>query len=112
MIPWIKSGTPGGIEEVSEVFQAGLRQVDIEKLTEYAFRMGSKALIQRLGFFLDLNKVPTPKKLEQQMLNSIKSSRLYLAPLERWNKKGEFNSRWNLIVNIPLERLAGGEKAR
>lgn len=102
----------GGTEEVSEVFQAGLPQVDIERLTNYAFRMGSKALIQRLGFFLDLNKVPIPKKIEQRMLNSIKSSRLYLAPLERWNRKGEFNSRWNLIVNIPLERLARGEKAR
>lgn len=102
----------GGTEEVSEVFQAGLPQVDIEMLTNYAFRMGSKALIQRLGFFLDLNKVPIPKKIEQRMLNSIKSSRLYLAPLERWNRKGEFNSRWNLIVNIPLERLARGEKAR
>jgi len=38
----------GGTEEVSEVFQAGLPQVDIERLTNYAFRMGSKALIQRL----------------------------------------------------------------
>jgi len=102
----------GGTEEVSEVFQAGLPQVDIERLTNYAFRMGSKALIQRLGFFLDLNKVPIPKKIEQRMLNFIKSSRLYLSPLERWNRKGEFNSRWNLIVNIPLERLARGEKAR
>ncbi len=101
----------GGIEELSEVIKNGLSEINIEKLIDYAFKMGSKALIQRLGFFLDLDKVSLPENLEKQMLEEIKSSRLYLAPPKEWGREGEFNSRWRLVVNVPLERLAKKEEA-
>jgi predicted transcriptional regulator of viral defense system len=107
-----KIGYAGGIEEVSEVFKNALGESNIEKLIDYAFKMGSKALIQRLGFLLDLNEVSLPENLEKQMIEKIKSSRLYLAPPKVWGKKGEFNSRWRLVVNIPLERLAKREEER
>lgn len=70
---------------------------DADKLMNYAKRMKSKALVQRLGYLLELNRVKVPATFNKwigknyALLNS-------LLP-----KKGVTNAKWKIIVNEVLE---------
>jgi predicted transcriptional regulator of viral defense system len=70
---------------------------DTKKLMNYAKRMDSTVLIQRLGYLLELNKKKVPATFNKQ----IGKNYALLNPLIP--KKGIKNSKWKIIVNEVLE---------
>lgn len=100
----------GGIEEVTSVIYSGLKgKVDCKKLVDYAIRMNSHSMVQRLGFLLDflqkegLIKFPSRKK--EDLLKHVGKTTIYLASTRKYRKGGDFNKDWNIIQNVPRDRL-------
>ena len=85
----------GGISEVFKAIDGAKEEFNVGKLTAYAKKMRNAAILNRLGFFLELLGIKTP----------IKPSNHYvmLDPLNK--KKGEYNAKWKLIENIRKKEL-------
>ncbi len=98
----------GGMEQLVRITWRGLPRVKKEKLVEYAVRMSSHALIQRLGFIIDflvkeeLVK-PLPRNLRDKMLGHVGKAAIYLD--SRKPRTGEFSKEWRIINNVPREQL-------
>ena len=95
----------GGIEEVTRVVNSAKKNIDFEKLTEYALRMGSFSVIQKLGFLLDFVNAKIPVRLRKKLIQNIGSSPVYLGNIKRWGIKGEYYKEWNIICNVPEKHL-------
>lgn len=128
-----KMGYAGGIVEVARVVHSSLRQdfgeslvlwprdrglsraaqdttphrVDLEKLADYALRMESKALVQRLGYLLETLGDSLPPGLEDRLLSGIGKSKTYLGPNSRWGTGGDYDPKWQVVVNVPAQQLMG-----
>jgi len=98
----------GGMEQLVRITWRGLPRVKKEKLVEYAVRMSSHALIQRLGFIIDflvkedLVK-PLPRNLKDKMLGHVGKAAIYLD--SRKPRTGEFSREWRIINNVSREQL-------
>ncbi|TEU04772.1 hypothetical protein E3I90_05630 [Candidatus Bathyarchaeota archaeon] len=98
----------GGMEQLVRITWRGLPRVKKEKLVEYAVRMSSHALIQRLGFIIgflvkeDLVK-PLPRNLKDKMLGHVGKAAIYLD--SRKPRTGEFSREWRIINNASREQL-------
>lgn len=97
----------GGIVEVARIVHSGRDRVDLEKLADYALRMGSKALVQRLGYLLESLGDCLPAWLEDKLLTGIGKSKTYLGPASRWRTGGDYDSKWQVVVNVPPQQLMG-----
>jgi predicted transcriptional regulator of viral defense system len=88
----------GGITEV--IRGISLKQNDIkwEKLIRYANRFPSKAVTKRLGYLLESLNLGTDqiKALEK----SVRLAKDYVLLEPKGEKKGTYNQRWHLSVNI------------
>jgi Predicted transcriptional regulator len=76
----------GGIREVFDVLKNGLKKVDVTRLVDYAVRMGSNSLIQRLGFLLEDTGIEFN---EETLLKHMSRSTAFLDP--HGEKKGKFH---------------------
>jgi len=85
----------GGIREVFDVLKNGLKKVDVTRLMDYAVRMGSNSLIQRLGFLLEDTGIEFN---EETLLKHMSRSTAFLDP--HGEKKGKFHKKWRIICNI------------
>jgi len=98
----------GGVEQLARIAWRGLARVDKAKLVDYALRMGSQSLVQRLGFIIDyLSKEgliqPLPAGLKSELLKSVGDTSIYLDSSRA--KKGFFSKDWKVIDNVPKEQL-------
>lgn len=98
----------GGVEQLVRIIWRGLPRVRKEKLVEYAVRMNSHVLIQRLGFIIgflvkeELVK-PLTRNLRDEMLRHVGKAAIYLD--SRKPRTGEFSKEWRLINNVPRGQL-------
>lgn len=100
----------GGIEEVTSVIYSGLKgKVDCKKLVDYAIKMNSYSMVQRLGFLLDfLQKeglIEFPSRKKEDLLKHVGKTTIYLASTRKYRKGGDFNKDWNIVQNVPRDRL-------
>ena len=102
-----KMGYAGGIIEVARVVHSARSKVDLEKLADYALRMGSRALVQRLGYLLETLTGPLPQELAAKLLAAIGKSKTYLGPISRWGTGGDYDPKWQVVVNVPTQQLWG-----
>ena len=98
----------GGVEQLARITWRGLAKVDKAKLVDYAIRMESYALIQRLGFIIDsLSKEdlvePLPSNLRDQLLSHIGIAPIYLDSKKA--KTGSFSKDWRVIDNVQKDQL-------
>lgn len=98
----------GGIEQLARITWRGLRRVNREKLVKYAVKMGSHALVQRLGFIIDfLGKEELVEPLSLDLKNMLREHVgkpvIYLDP--RRPKTGGFSKEWRIINNISRSQL-------
>jgi len=95
----------GGIKEVAMVLHAALRKADHAKLVDYAIRMGSSALIQRLGFLSDVLRERFGEGLSHRLTSRLRKhvgrSLIYIGPTDRFGYRGTFNKAWRVVENIP-----------
>ena len=98
----------GGIEQLGRIIWRGFRKIDQEKLVDYAIRMKSHALVQRLGFIIDfLTREGLIKSmssdLRKLLLDSVGKAPIYLDP--RRPRRGSFSKEWRVICNVSRDQL-------
>jgi predicted transcriptional regulator of viral defense system len=98
----------GGIEQLARITWRGFARIDQSKLVDYAIKMKSYALVQRLGFIIDsltregLVK-PLPSDLRKLLLNNVGRTPIYLDT--RKPKTGSFSKEWRIVSNISKDQL-------
>lgn len=98
----------GGVEQLARITWRGLAKIDKAKLVDYAIRMESHALIQRLGFIIDsLSKEdivqPLPSNLRNRLLCHTGEAAIYLDSKKA--KRGSFSKDWRVIDNVQKDQL-------
>lgn len=92
----------GGITEVAKGIWNARNEIDFVKILDYAKKMSNSAVIKRLGYLLEileLDKIFNVSVLKKVIGKGFSS----LDPL--LPKKGQYNSQWNILVNISKEEL-------
>ena len=104
-----KPAYAGGIGEVVAILRSALRRSDHQKLVDYAIRMDSSTLIQRLGFLSELLQQKLGCGLSSQLTATLRKhvgrSSIYIAPPSRFGCRGAFNRTWRVVENVSRERL-------
>lgn len=98
----------GGIEQLARIVWRGFPQINREQLVDYALRMKSHSLVQRLGFIIDfLEKENLMESLSLHLKMSLKSyvgnATVYLD--RRRPRKGTFSRDWRVMNNVSEEQL-------
>jgi len=97
----------GGIAEVLAVIHNGLKEVERQKLTNYAVRMRSHSLIQRLGYLIDVlaseGLTSFPEETRKKLLKHVGNTVIYLDPSRE--KRGRLAKAWNIIANVAENEL-------
>ncbi len=96
----------GGMAEVAKCISNARDSISIEKVLEYAQRMGNSTIIKRLGFLLDILDIRY-LELYPRMMGMISPGMSILDPTirPRQDSKGKYNTKWNLLVNVPKDSL-------
>jgi len=92
----------GGITEVAKGLWMQRERVNPEQLVAYSIRLGTGAVIRRLGFLLKLYEIGTSKTMET-LRDHLTGSYVPLDPV--LPKQGKHLHRWRLHLNIEPEEL-------
>ncbi len=85
----------GGITEIIKAIDSAREELDFKKLEDYAKKIENQAVVNRLGYILELLGIGT---------NLIPSKHyVFLDPLIK--KKLNYNAKWKIIENISKENL-------
>jgi predicted transcriptional regulator of viral defense system len=93
----------GGIPEVAKSLWNAKEAVSIEKIAGYAERMGNCAIVKRLGYLVESLDMDVDLEVLSKLRGMI-SQGMSALDLTR-PKKGMYNTRWNLLLNISEETL-------
>jgi predicted transcriptional regulator of viral defense system len=100
----------GGIGEVSRIVARAGRRVSWEALLGCLRRFGESALVQRLGYLLELNRVEVPTEALAALRALVRpGSKIPLGPRDKWGLRGPLSAAWNVIENVPREVLLAGD---
>jgi predicted transcriptional regulator of viral defense system len=95
----------GDIPEIAGMLQRGRGRLDWDKLAKYGLRFESQALIQRLGYLLDLLRLPVTAEARDLLLAAIGKSTPYLGRPGKWGTGGEYDATWRIVDNVPRQEL-------
>ncbi len=95
----------GGIVEVAAVLRAAQRRVSWNQVGEYALRMNSRSLVQRLGYLADLLALPLSAATRAKLQSVIQHGKAYLGPTTTWGSGGQYDATWQVVVNVPTRQL-------
>jgi predicted transcriptional regulator of viral defense system len=96
----------GGIGEVSRIVSRAAAKVSWDELIGLARKWGSSALVQRLGYFVDLHGVDIPDHVRMALLELVRpKSKIQLASRRKWGSSGKLVRPWNVIENVPRDVL-------
>ncbi len=97
----------GGITEVVKGIWNAREELDFGKMLDYAKKICNSAAVKRLGYLLGILEID--KRISINNLRTmIKKGFSSLDPL--LPKKGEYNSQWNLLLNVSQEELLSFRK--
>lgn len=100
----------GGIGEVSRVVARAAGKVSWDVLLGLARRWGSSALVQRLGYFIDLHRVNVPNRVQAAFLDLVHpQSKIQLGSRRKWGTTGKLVRPWNVVENVPRDVLISDE---
>lgn len=85
----------GGIIEVIKSIDSAREELDFRKLEVYAKKMENHAIINRLGYIMELLGIKTKLKPSKHYV--------FLDPLIK--KKISYNAKWKIIENVPKTNL-------
>jgi len=92
----------GGIQEIIKGLWKAKDEIIPEKMIRYARQMGNSVVFKRLGYLLEVLELNDLSDLEN-LKNYVKKGYSLLDPL--LPRKGSYDSKWNLIINISHEDL-------
>jgi len=93
----------GGLKEIIRGLWSKQKQIDWDKLIQYAKRYHSKAAVKRLGFTLE--KLNLGIDCISSLENIISSKKDYVLLDPNGPKLGRYLSRWKLRININEEEI-------
>jgi len=93
----------GAIPEVAKSLWNAREKVSIEKIVIYAERMGNTAIVKRLGYLVESLSINVDLEILSKMREMISFGMSALDPTRP--KKGKYNTRWNLLLNVSKEAL-------
>ena len=85
----------GGVIEIIKTIDSAKEELDFRKLEDYAKKMKNHAVINRLGYILELLNIETKLKPSKHYV--------FLDPLLK--NKISYNTKWKIIENIPKTGL-------
>jgi predicted transcriptional regulator of viral defense system len=85
----------GGAREIFSALKAGLKELNVKKLADYALRVESKAVVRRLGFLLEECGF---KGKELELLSKHKGNGFELLD-PSLKRKNNFEKKWLLDIN-------------
>jgi predicted transcriptional regulator of viral defense system len=91
----------GGIAEVARIIVRAAPRLDWDKVADYAGRIGSVALVQRLGYLAMKAGVALPAASRQRLRACLKrNSRSFLDPSGP-KDRATYDQEWQVLVNVP-----------
>jgi len=93
----------GAIPEVAKSLWNAKDKVSVEKIANYAERMGSTAIVKRLGYLVESLNISVDPEILLKMRKMISPGMSALDPTR--SREGTYSSRWNLLLNISKETL-------
>jgi predicted transcriptional regulator of viral defense system len=91
----------GGISEVAKAMMMRQKDLSAARLVEYAEKLGVGAVLQRLGFLMELHKF-SPVEVER-LQKQVGSSYTLMDPT--LPREGKFLARWKLRLNVTPEEF-------
>jgi len=108
-----RPGFSGDIPEIAAMLAYGNSRLDWGKLADYAARFESQALVQRLGYLLEVLKLPVEGVIRDRLsATSGSKSKCYLGQPSRWGTGGNYHPAWRVVDNIPNQELFAEIEAR
>jgi predicted transcriptional regulator of viral defense system len=95
----------GDIPEIAGMLQRGQGRLNWNRLAEYALRFESQALVQRLGYLLDILQLPLVGESRDRLAECVGKSTPYLGRRGQWGTGGKYNSAWRIVDNVPRQEL-------
>lgn len=100
----------GGVGEVSRIVARAAGKVSWDAVLGLVRRWDSSALVQRLGYFLDLHAVDLPGHVRAALLELVHpQSKIQLASRRQWGTTGKLVRPWNVLENVPRDVLVSHE---
>jgi predicted transcriptional regulator of viral defense system len=93
----------GGLLEVAKSLWNANEKVSMDKIVGYAERMGNTAIVKRLGYLVESLNLSVDSGILSKMRKMISPGMSALDPTRP--KKGTYNTRWNLLLNISKETI-------
>lgn len=88
----------GGADEIAKALAGNRSEFDETKLRHYAGKIGNSAVAKRLGFLLEALELGDPEALRKAVPIAPGFS-----PLDpTLPKRGKYNRRWGLLVNVEI----------
>lgn len=101
----------GGIGEVSRIVAKAAKRLSWGAVLELARQWDESAVVQRLGYLLDLHQVEVPLKTRKRLERLVvPGNKVHLASRSQWGTGGHLVQPWGVIENVPREELI--EKGR
>lgn len=71
-------------------------------MVDYATRWGASAIVQRLGFLLDLHQIAVGDEVRAALRGLVRpKNKIVLGPRRRLGTTGALDRTWNVVVNVP-----------
>jgi predicted transcriptional regulator of viral defense system len=95
----------GGIVEAAKGLWYALTDRDIQptQLTDYATRLGNRAVFKRMGYLVECMELPLTREILDDWQTRISAGYVLLEPA--MGRKGVRNSRWRLWTNVRVADL-------
>ena len=104
----------GGVGEVSRVVRNAASRIAWPQLLDYAERWRESAVVQRLGYLLDLHAVPVAPTMRAALRALARvDNKVFLGDRKQWGLTGRLVAEWGIIENVPRDVLVDrGEGVR
>lgn len=89
----------GGVEEVARAIYFSHKELDLNKIKEYALKMKNITILKRLGYILEKEGLLEEYK---DIFKEIKLTKGYSKFDTISRKKGKYNEKWKLQVNAEI----------
>lgn len=96
----------GGLAEVSRMVSRAGGKISWDAMLTVLGRWNESALVQRLGYLLDLHGVAVPPDRRAALIALVRpTSKVVFGPRTRWGTEGKLVRPWNVIANVPEQEL-------